>query len=124
MCSPVPKPQDPPTDDYRYEYGNYGEYGELEEGAGGPYSEADYTGTNYDESEPDQNVSGYPAPEDTGSPEAARYDRDRSNRDPCAGVTCPEIDCPTRPYIPQGECCPVCPGYSQAPNRPNLQVSQ
>ena len=30
--------------------------------------------------------------------------------DDCSGVQCPELDCPTRPYIPQGECCPICPG--------------
>ena len=30
--------------------------------------------------------------------------------DDCSGVQCPELDCPTRPYIPRGECCPVCPG--------------
>ena len=30
--------------------------------------------------------------------------------DDCAGIQCPELNCPTRPYIPPGECCPICPG--------------
>ena len=75
----------------------------------------------------EQITDGIPAPPpddvsepetDSGSPEAAIYGGD--DRDLCAGVFCPEIDCPTNPYIPQGECCPVCPGAS--PVRPNLQV--
>ena len=74
----------------------------------------------YGEYEPDDDNSGNPAPVDIGSPEAARYDGRGGNRDPCAGVFCPEIDCPTRPYIPEGECCPVCPG--QSPAAPHLQV--
>ena len=47
--------------------------------------------------------------EDEGvSASAARYNE--GNRyDACSGVVCPPLDCPTRPYIPQGECCPVCP---------------
>ena len=30
--------------------------------------------------------------------------------DGCAGVDCPDVqDCPTQPYVPLGECCPICP---------------
>ena len=75
-----------------------------------------YTPDEYDP----EGIPAPPAPEtDDGSPEAvaAPYGPDE---DICAGVFCPEIDCPTNPYIPHGECCPVCPGAS--PVRPNLQV--
>merc|ERR1712088_1098456 len=103
MGNPNPNPQDPPPDsEYRYDYGNYDTY--------------DNGNTDPDVSNPGVNL-------DNGSPdpEAARYDNNYG-RDPCAGVSCPEIDCPTRPYIPQGECCPICPGGSQvAPVRPELQ---
>ena len=116
------RPQDPQNvDEYNYNYGD--DYGE------------DYYGYDENQNEdyeepslPDEDSSGIPeydggpSPEDTGTPEAARWDRGRGN-DPCRGVVCPEIDCPTRPYIPQGECCPICPGQSQvAPVRPDLQV--
>ena len=65
---------------------------------------------------------GIPAPpDDSTEPETIpvsapdpQYGSD--DRDLCAGVFCPEIDCPTNPYIPQGQCCPVCPGAS--PVRP------
>ena len=74
------------------------------------------------DTDPDVSYPGAPAPEDTGSPEAARYDGYSS--DPCAGIVCPEIDCPTRPYIPSGQCCPICPGQSQVlfpiQNKPNM----
>ena len=31
--------------------------------------------------------------------------------DGCAGVECPDVtDCPTQPYVPLGECCPICYG--------------
>lgn len=104
-----PSPQDPPTDDY---YGSYGQEGQ--EYYNGDYDEAESyvtgTGAEYEaEPPPDENDYGSPAPEDTGKPEAATYGRNRNN-DPCAGVVCPELDCPTRPYIPQGKCCPECPG--------------
>ena len=73
----------------------------------------DYDDT-YDNGNTDPDVSNPGVNLDNGSPdpEAARYDNNYG-RDPCAGVSCPEIDCPTRPYIPQGECCPICPGGSQ-----------
>ena len=123
-AAPKPQPQDPQynNEEYNYNYGDdYGDeyygYGEEEEGQAEDYDAP---------SEPDEDSYGLPAEntEDTGNPEASRWDRGRDN-DPCRGVVCPEIDCPQRPYIPQGECCPICPGRSQvAPVRPNLQVSK
>lgn len=111
FCSPEAQPQDPP-DEYN-DYGVYNEYGDDYYGTGD-----DYYG---EPAPPDNPLEGSPAP-DEAEVEAARYDY-RGNRDPCAGVFCPEIDCNSRPYIPEGECCPVCPGQSNyAPVRPELQV--
>lgn len=115
FCSPEAQPQDPP-DEYNTEYGVYNEYGDDYYGTGDDGD--DYYG---EPAPPDNPLEGSPAP-DEAEVEAARYDY-RGNRDPCAGVFCPEIDCNSRPYIPQGECCPVCPGQSNyAPVRPELQV--
>ena len=109
------RPQDPQSnDEYNYNYGDdYGdEYYGYDENPPEEYEES---------SLPDEDSQGVPE-YDPGAPEAARWDSGQRN-DPCRGVVCPEIDCPTRPYIPQGECCPICPGQSQAaPVRPNLQV--
>ena len=110
------RPQDPQSnDEYNYQYGDdYGdEYYGYDENPPEDYEEP---------SLPDEDSRGI-AEYDPGTPEAARWDAGGRN-DPCRGVVCPEIDCPTRPYIPQGECCPVCPGQSQAaPVAPNLQVT-
>ena len=110
---PEPQPQDPQNTEYQYSYDT--DYGEEYYGSEDDY----YT----DPVSPDEDIVGIPAPPENNGPEteAARYDY-RGNRDPCAGVFCPDLDCPTRPYIPQGECCPVCPGQSNiAPVRPDLQ---
>ena len=72
---------------------------------------------------------GIPAPpDDSTEPETIpvsapdpQYGSD--DRDLCAGVFCPEIDCPTNPYIPQGQCCPVCPGASPVRPPPPVRFS-
>ena len=118
ICSPKkyhlldrtnPQPQE---EEYNYEYGEYGDYGD---------GESYYDGE--DDSAPDEDNYGYPSPDDTSpDADAARYGG-RNRYDPCANVHCPELDCPTTPYIPQGECCPVCPGGSRSSGlRPGLQV--
>lgn len=40
------------------------------------------------------------------------------------GVTCPPIDCPVRPYIPEGQCCPICPddGQEETPEETPVQT--
>ena len=62
------------------------------------------------------------------SASAARHDGS-SRYDACSGVVCPPLDCPTRPYIPAGQCCPICPSApaetvrpTQRSTRPELQV--
>ena len=123
-AAPKPQPQDPQYNDDYYS-NNYGDdYGDNYYG----YDDENGDGQDYEApSQPDEDVTGLPAEydDDSGNPEASRWDRGNSN-DPCRGVVCPELDCPERPYIPQGECCPVCPsGRSQvAPVRPDLQVSE
>ena len=118
--SPVPDPQDPPTDEYPYSYGddnygNYDTYGDEYYGNSDDDYGEDGGETVYDnDPSPDTSYPGAPAPDDgEPDPEAARYDSRTSGRDPCEGVSCPELNCPTRPYIPQGQCCPICPGGSQ-----------
>ena len=120
LYSPVPDPQDPPTDEYPYAYGddNYGTYGDNYDGDyydNGDYDDGIDGETVYDnDPSPDTSYPGAPAPDDgEPDPEAARYDSRTRGRDPCDGVSCPELNCPTRPYIPQGQCCPICPGGSQ-----------
>ena len=130
--SPVPDPQDPPTDEYPYAYGdddNYGTYGDNYDGDYYDYPENGNDGgeTVYDENDPSPDTSypGAPAPDDgEPDPEAARYDSRTRGRDPCDGVSCPELNCPTRPYIPQGQCCPICPGGSQVHEQFYFSVSE
>ena len=110
----MPDPQDPPTDEYRYDYGNYDTYGDEYYGNSDDYGDDGGESVYDNDPSPDTSYPGAPAPDDgEPDPEAARYDSRTSGRDPCDGVSCPELNCPTRPYIPQGQCCPICPGGSQ-----------
>jgi hypothetical protein len=46
----------------------------------------------------------------TSATAAVEVDYSIDDSDGCAGVRCPDItDCPTQPYVPLGECCPICP---------------
>ena len=60
----------------------------------------------------------YPLLTDGGSEDAqsSAVSGAQNRYDDCSGVQCPELDCPTRPYIPQGECCPICPGLYNISN--------
>lgn len=47
-----------------------------------------------------------------GGPESNRVIFSASNQlYRCRGITCPRLNCPSPPYVPPGECCPVCPGH-------------
>ena len=55
--------------------------------------------------------------DDGVSASAARHDGS-GRYDACSGVVCPPLDCPTRPYIPAGQCCPICPSAPAQTVRP------
>merc|ERR1719328_290280 len=125
--------QDPPNNaEYteEYEYGTYdGEYGaDYNENLYGDYEngeeEGEYNGESGDGSDLSEDAREEDVEQDGGGEDAqsSAVSGAQNRYDDCSGVSCPEIDCPTRPYIPQGECCPICPGGSQvAPVRPELQ---
>jgi len=115
--------QDPPNNaEYteEYEYGTYdGEYGaDYNENLYGDYEngeeEGDYNGESGDGSDLSEDAREEDVEQDGGGEDAqsSAVSGAQNRYDDCSGVQCPELDCPTRPYIPQGECCPICPGGS------------
>merc|ERR1719153_1846327 len=101
---PRPRPQDPLYDDgynYNYDDGDYGDYG-YDENAN------DY-GDNNGYGEPDayDDINRQPAVPDAPSAVEVDYNFDEVT-DKCDKEECPPTNCAS-PYIPLGECCPVCP---------------